>query len=94
MTLERSPRDVIGAPSVYPPLTLTAGREDIGPAFAVPVGVARRYNSAVVCRDGTWMAPSDVHVQTTGALEGEEMAQAPGGLLCRLLPGCQQWRRS
>jgi len=40
------------------------------------------------------MAPSDVHVQTTGALEGEEMAQAPGGLLCRLLPGCQQWRRS
>jgi len=32
----------------------------------------------VVCCDGTWMAPSDVHVQTAGALEGE-MAQDPGG---------------
>ena len=63
------------------------------PALAIPVGVARRYNSAVVCCDGTWMAPSDAHVQTAGALEGEEMAQAPGGLLCRLPPGCQQWRR-
>jgi hypothetical protein len=25
------------------------------------------------------MGPSDVHVQTAGVLEGEEMAQAPGG---------------
>ncbi len=39
------------------------------------------------------MAPSDVHVQAAGALEGEEMAQGPGGPLRRLPPGCQQWRR-
>jgi len=42
---------------------------------------------AVVCSDGTWMAPSDVHVQTTGAWKEGEMARDPGGLLRRSLPG-------
>ena len=37
------------------------------PAVTVPVGMPRAYNSAVVCCDGTWMAPSDVHVQAAGA---------------------------
>src|SRR5678815_4966562 len=42
---------------------------------------------AVVCSDGTWMAPSDVHVQTAGAWKEGEMARDPGGLLRRSLPG-------
>ena len=33
------------------------------------------------------MAPSDVHVQTTGAWKEGEMARDPGGLLRRSLPG-------
>src|SRR5215470_17754020 len=36
---------------------------------------------AVVCCDGTWMGPSDVHVQTAGAWEKSWMARDPGGPL-------------
>jgi hypothetical protein len=36
--------------------------------------LTRPYTGAVVCSDGTWMAPSDVHVQTAGAWEESEMA--------------------
>src|SRR5262245_38083109 len=35
-----------------------------------------------------WRHPTS-HVQTAGALEGEEMARDPGGLLRRLPPGWQ-----
>jgi len=41
----------------------------------------------VVCSDGTWMAPSDVHGQTAGAWKESEMARDPGGPLRRLPPG-------
>ena len=38
-------------------------RLPISVAFGCP------YNVRVVCSDGTWVAPSDVHVQTAGVLE-------------------------
>jgi hypothetical protein len=46
--------------------------------IAISGGAWRPYHSAVVCSDGTWMAPSDVHVQTAGAWKEGEMARDPG----------------
>jgi len=46
---------------------------------------------AVVCSDGTWMALSDVHVQTAGAWKGGETARDPGGPLWPLPARRQQW---
>jgi len=41
----------------------------------------------IVCSDGTWMGPSDVHGQTAGAWKESWMARDPGGPLRRLPPG-------
>jgi hypothetical protein len=46
----------------------------------------------VVCSDGTWMAPSDVHVQTAGAWTESEMARTPGARADRQRWKRQQWR--
>ena len=48
----------------------------------------------VVCCDGTWMAPSGVHVQTTGAWKESEMAQDPGGPCQSVAVKRQRWWRS
>src|SRR5688572_30036641 len=57
-------------------------------------GTARLYTEAVVCSDGTWMAPSDVHGQTAGARKESEMAQDPGGPGQPLTGKRQQWRET
>ena len=55
-----------------------AGAQGLTPLPLIPGGGARCYTDAVVCSDGTWMAPSDVHVQTAGAWTESEMARNPG----------------
>src|SRR5262245_38084119 len=50
-------------------------------------------NSAVVCCDGTWVAPSASYVQAAGAWKESEMAlQEARCDRCRAEP--QQWRRA
>jgi hypothetical protein len=43
------------------------------PLPLIPAPLAPCQKSRVVCSDGTWMAPSDVHVRATGAWKESEM---------------------
>jgi hypothetical protein len=53
-------------------------------ALPISAHLVRGLKWAVVCSDGTWMAPSDVHVQATGAWKESEMARYPGARANRL----------
>src|SRR5262245_22727165 len=46
-----------------------------------------RYTAAVVCSDGTWVAPSVLHGQAAGAWKEGEMARDPGVPLQPFLRG-------
>jgi hypothetical protein len=60
-------------------LSLSRDRHARGPLALISPGLRHCYHSTVVCCDGTWVAPSDVHVQTAGAWKEGEMARDPGG---------------
>ena len=65
------------------PHSVKADRRNGGHLLRQPISAhpVRCLQLCVVCCDGTWMAPSDVHVQTAGAWEESWMARDPGGPL-------------
>jgi hypothetical protein len=67
--------------TVGPPVGRRLGRHARDAVVLISLSPSPCLQLRVVCSGGTWMAPSDVHVQTAGAWKESEMARDPGGPL-------------
>src|SRR5262245_64545539 len=69
-------------------LSLSADGWAVSPPSLSPPYARVATMRAVVCGDGTWMAPSDVHGQTTRRPEEERDGSSPGRLAASACAGC------
>jgi hypothetical protein len=77
-----------------PCINADCGCEAVPTAALIPAAVGHAYHARVAACDGTWMAPSVLHVAATGAWKASEMARDPGGSLQPFPAERQQWRRA